>query len=133
MTKTLSRPRKIAAVLAAAVVTAAGSVLQLVERQEVYVVGYSVPAPAYTAVGTPWPKDFGRQGRISLSPDPRHRQACSAPGAAFKVRRLRWSSKLTLAGAEAPTWLAEHSADVLAGRSLGEGVTDRGVRGSGTE
>src|SRR6476619_1401862 len=68
MTKTLSRPRKIAAVLAAAVVTAAGvSACSSPGGKKVYVVGYSVPAPAYTALGDAFAKTSDGKD-VSLSP-----------------------------------------------------------------
>ena len=68
MTKTLSRPRKIAAVLAAAVVTAAGvSACSSSSGKKVFVVGYSVPAPAYTAVGDAFAKTSDGKD-VSLSP-----------------------------------------------------------------
>src|SRR4051794_15257328 len=57
MTKTVSRPLKAVAALAVAAVTAAGvSACSSSSGKKVYVVGYSVPAPAYTALGDAFAK-----------------------------------------------------------------------------
>ena len=57
MSLTLTRPRKAAAVLAAAAVTVAGlTACSSSSGKKVYVVGYSVPAPAYSALGDAFAK-----------------------------------------------------------------------------
>ena len=57
MSLILPRPRRAAAVLAAAALTVAGlSACSSTSGKKVYVVGYSVPAPAYSAVGDAFAK-----------------------------------------------------------------------------
>ncbi|HEY1485388.1 MAG TPA: extracellular solute-binding protein [Micromonosporaceae bacterium] len=65
---TLTRPGKAVAALAAAVVTVAGlAACSSSSSKKVYVVGYSVPAPAYTAVGDAFAKTSPGKG-VSLVP-----------------------------------------------------------------